>query len=482
MRVRLEDVCEKESSKLKQSDVIDQNGLYPVYGASGYLGNINTYQQSNYYVAVVKDDAGIGRTMLLPPKSSIIGTMQYLIPKDNVQPEYLYYVVKAKHLEKYFSGATIPHIYFKDYKNEQFDLVSFEEQRDIINRLKKIEIIIDNLSKNLLLLDELVKARFVEMFGDPSVNPMNWDIVNISEVVKGKVSNGFFAKRDDYIDDGNVSVMGVAYIVNRMYSQWTDLPRTNGTDKDIEKYEVQYGDMLFCRSSLVAEGIGKASIVPENVPENILFECHVIRLPLDLSKCVPEFMQVLSTTDFFRQQIIAESKTATMTTIGQNGVLKADIILPPISKQKEFYAFVKQVDKSEFVSGKAIGQRENRWMQDVNHCVSKALVENNLKHTFFVLEDLSGIRNVTERVKTKDLYVSVSWSFYNFEQKLIYKAKWNQSSVIKVAPRYTSQCCPDCGYTEKSNHNKKIHLFTCKNCGYQSNDDRIGAMNCIVWE
>ena len=171
-----------------------------------------------------------------------------------------------------------------------------------------------------------------------------------------------------------------------------------------------------------------------------------------------------------------------MTTIGQNGVLKADIILPPISKQKEFYAFVKQVDKSEFVSGKAIGQRENRWMQDVNHCVSKALVENNLKHTFFVLEDLSGIRNVTERVKTKDLYVSVSWSFYNFEQKLIYKAKWNQSSVIKVAPRYTSQCCPDCGYTEKSNYNKKIHLFTCKNCGYQSNDDRIGAMNCIVWE
>ena len=138
MRVRLEDVCEKESSKLKQSDVIDQNGMYPVYGASGYLGNINTYQQSNYYIAVVKDGAGIGRTMLLPPESSIIGTMQYLIPKDNVLPEYLYYVVKAKHLEKYFSGATIPHIYFKDYKNEQFDLVSFEEQREIINRLKKI--------------------------------------------------------------------------------------------------------------------------------------------------------------------------------------------------------------------------------------------------------------------------------------------------------------------------------------------------------
>ena len=126
---------------------------------------------------------------------------------------------------------------------------------------------------------------------------------------------------------------------------------------------------------------------------------------------------------------------------------------------------------------KAIGQRENRWMQDINHQVSKALVESNPKHTLFVLEDLSGIRNATERVKTKDRYVAVSWSFYDLEQKLIYKAKQNQSTVIKVDPRYTSQCCPICGHTEKANRNKKIHLFCCKNCRYQSNDDRIGAMN-----
>ena len=126
---------------------------------------------------------------------------------------------------------------------------------------------------------------------------------------------------------------------------------------------------------------------------------------------------------------------------------------------------------------KAIGQRENRWMQDINHQVSKALATGNPKHTLFVLEDLTGIRNVTERVKTKNRYVSVSWPFYDLEQKLIYKAKQNQSSVIKVDPRYTSQCCPACGHTEKSNRNKKIHLFICKNCGYTSNDDRIGAMN-----
>ena len=358
MRVKLEEVCERGSSNLKQSDVVKMSGKYPIYGASGHIGNADFYHQEKSYVSVIKDGAGVGRVYLNPAKSSVIGTMQYLLPKNNVIPKYLYYVIRYMHLEKYYTGATIPHIYYRDYKNEQFNLASLEKQERVVEILEKCEKIIDSRRCELEKFDKLVKARFVEMFGDPATNPYNWDKVNISEVVGDKVSNGFFAKRDDYADDGNVSVMGVAYIVNRMYSQWQDLPRTNGTDKDIEKFEVKYGDMLFCRSSLVAEGIGKASIVPEDVPQNTLFECHVIRLPLDLSKCVPEYMQVFSTMEYFRQQIIAQSKTATMTTIGQDGILKADILLPPMSKQREFYAFVHQVNKSKVAVQKALDETQ----------------------------------------------------------------------------------------------------------------------------
>ena len=126
---------------------------------------------------------------------------------------------------------------------------------------------------------------------------------------------------------------------------------------------------------------------------------------------------------------------------------------------------------------KAIGQRENRWMNDVNHCISKSLVESNPDGTLFVLEDLSGVRSATERVKVKDRYVSVSWPYYDLEQKLSYKALKHHQLVVKVDPAYTSQTCPKCGHTEKANRNKKMHLFCCKNCGYKSNDDRIGAMN-----
>lgn len=126
---------------------------------------------------------------------------------------------------------------------------------------------------------------------------------------------------------------------------------------------------------------------------------------------------------------------------------------------------------------KKIGSRENRWMTDVNHQVSKALVELAGKNSLIVLEDLDDVRSVTEKVRKRDRWYTVSWAFYQLRQMIEYKAKMNQSTVIAVDPSYTSQTCPKCGHTEKANRKKKIHLFECRTCGYTSNDDRIGAMN-----
>ncbi len=126
---------------------------------------------------------------------------------------------------------------------------------------------------------------------------------------------------------------------------------------------------------------------------------------------------------------------------------------------------------------KAIGQRENRWMRDVNHQVSKALTEQNPEGTMFVIEDLKGVRAATERVRTRARYVSVSWAYYDLEQKLTYKALKNRQLVVKADPAYTSQSCPKCGHTERTNRDKRRHLFCCRCCGYSSNDDRIAAMN-----
>lgn len=339
MRVRLEDVCEKESSKLKQSDVIDQNGLYPVYGASGYLGNINTYQQSNYYIAVVKDGAGIGRTMLLPPESSIIGTMQYLIPKDNVLPEYLYYVVKAKHLEKYFSGATIPHIYFKDYKNEQFDLVSFEEQREIINRLKKIEIIIDNLSKNLLLLDELVRARFVEMFGDVQDAKKHSDkqLKDICNTVTGGTPS---TKHAEYYNGtipwiSTVS-LGPNYIDGTTAKAFiTQEAVDNSATKIIPSGSILFGTRV---------GVGKASI---NQVEMCTNQDIVAIIDLDESKYNKLYIKYV--LDTYQPYFDSIKKGATILGISSDDLKNIYIPAASLYEQNRFEKFVKQIDKSSFL-------------------------------------------------------------------------------------------------------------------------------------
>lgn len=150
-------------------------------------------------------------------------------------------------------------------------------------------------------------------------------------------------------------------------------------------------------------------------------------------------------------------------------------------KRAKYKRLRKQLQKRQTPSArkrlKAIGQRENRWMTDVNHCVSKALVEKYGSNTLFVIEDLSGIRAATEKVRIKNRYVQVSWPFYELRKFLEYKSQKSGAMTIAVDPKYTSQTCPKCGHVDKNNRDKKKHIFCCKECGYTSNDDRIGGMN-----
>ena len=125
-----------------------------------------------------------------------------------------------------------------------------------------------------------------------------------------------------------------------------------------------------------------------------------------------------------------------------------------------------------------IGQRENRWMSDYNHCLSKTLVEKYGTDSLFVLEDLTDVTfNTVNNCKREGRYEHCSWSFYDLEQKLTYKAHLNHSEVIKVDAYCTSQRCPKCGRINKENRKHNLHLYICDKCGYKSNDDRIGAMN-----
>lgn len=336
MKVKLGDVCERGSSNLKQSDVVGMSGDYPIYGAAGYLGNVDFYHQEKPYVAVVKDGAGIGRTTLHPAKSSVIGTMQYLLPKSNILPEYLYYVVSYKHLEKYFTGATIPHIYFKDYKNEKFNLDSLDMQKKIVDILSKCEGIIKSRNKELELLDELVKARFVEMFGDVNINDKNWNCELLGELCT--IVRGGSPRPIEQFLGGNVPwiKIGDATYGDSIYLNST---KEHIIEEGVKKSRlVKAGSLIFANCGV---SLGFARIITF---DGCIHDGWLAMEDIDERLDKVFLLQALNQmTEHFR----AIAPVGTQPNLNTAIMKKYKQVIPPIELQRKFIRFLEQIDKSK---------------------------------------------------------------------------------------------------------------------------------------
>lgn len=155
----LEDVCDKASSNISQNQLENEKGEYPIFGASGLIKKISFYHREKPYLSIIKDGAGVGRIMLLDGKSSIIGTLQYLLPRENINIKFLHFLLSGIDFKKYISGSTIPHIYFKDYKNLPIPLPPLAEQQKIVQvldtALGKIDKAIAFLKENVERVEQL---------------------------------------------------------------------------------------------------------------------------------------------------------------------------------------------------------------------------------------------------------------------------------------------------------------------------------------
>ncbi len=358
MKVKLEDVCERGSSNLKQSDIVYDSGNYPIYGASGYIGNVDFYHQDKPYVAVVKDGAGIGRTTLHPAKSSVIGTMQYLIPKKNVLPEYLYYVVRYMHLEKYFTGATIPHIYFKDYKNEQFNLDSLEKQKKIIDILGKCESVINTREKELQKLDRLIRARFFELFGDlvegDKIKDNRRKIGDIASVTK--LAGFEFTKYIKYKDIGSIGdsdvimLRGLNCKGGRLVLddiKWID----RETSDLLPRSKLYVGDILIT----YAGTIGDIALVDEDNKYHLAPNVGKISI-IDKLSYDPVFLVHLLM--YSNKYIMSFASKVAQASINMQKIRNFEYYFPSFEEQKHFSTFVEQVNKSKVEVQKALDEAQ----------------------------------------------------------------------------------------------------------------------------
>ena len=339
--VLLKEVCEKASSNIAQKDLAECDGIYPIYGASGYIKSVDFFQQAKDYIAIVKDGAGIGRAMKLPAKSSVIGTMQYVLPKDNINISYLYYAICSMHLEKYFSGATIPHIYFRDYQNEQLPLPTLEEQAKIANVFGRIDYFIKKEKEQLINLDKLVKSRFVELFlqaneSFPKKKLGECTVINPKKSMDTRLKEDLivsFVPMASVGEDGSIDTSE-----KKLYREVK-----SGFTYFIE------GDVLFAKITPCMEN-GKGAVAI-NLYNGIGFgstEFHVIR-PLE-GFTNPVWLYNLSVSKKFRLEAEANmTGSAGQKRTPASFLQNYEIKLPPIELQNQFADFAEQVDKSKFV-------------------------------------------------------------------------------------------------------------------------------------
>ena len=146
----LNDVCIPSSSNISFKEVKDKKGDYPIYGASGIVTYADFYSKEKECIGIVKDGS-VGKIFLLPAKSSVISTLNYLENTDSLDIKYLYYFLQRINFVKYIKGSVIPHIYFRDYKKEKIPLPPLEVQKEISSRL---DFSFDKIDKALELLSQ----------------------------------------------------------------------------------------------------------------------------------------------------------------------------------------------------------------------------------------------------------------------------------------------------------------------------------------
>ncbi|WP_185248960.1 restriction endonuclease subunit S [Chryseobacterium bernardetii] len=161
---KLSDCVSCYSSSLTESNVIDKNGVYPVYGATGIIAFTENHQIDEAAILIIKDGSGVGKVQYASDKFSVIGTLNYLTVKLDANLKYIFFCLKYFNFEKYKVGSGIPHIYFKDYGETFIYCPPLEEQNEIESLLSSIDSKINIETQYLKELKEQRKFLFQQMF------------------------------------------------------------------------------------------------------------------------------------------------------------------------------------------------------------------------------------------------------------------------------------------------------------------------------
>jgi len=334
---KLSDALEKGSSNLSLKKIEGEEGEYPVFGAKGLVKKVSFFQQQSEYLSVIKDGAGIGRITCHPAKSSVLATMQYLLPRDGFDIQFLAYFLRRVDFEKYRTGSTIPHIYYKDYKNEPVPLLTLSEQVRIVEILDEaftaITTATTNTEKNLANARELFDSFLAVQLDTVATSTTTQTLTELTELIvdcEHKTAptqdTGYPSIRTPNIGRGHLILEGVKRVSKEVYQAWTRRARP------------QPGDLILAREAPA----GNVSVIPEH--EIVCLGQRTVLIRPDRSVVDSEYLAFLLLHPAIQARLLSHSTGATVQHVNLRDIRGLALgLLPSISIQRNKVAHLNEV-------------------------------------------------------------------------------------------------------------------------------------------
>ena len=258
-------------------------------------------------------------------------------------------------LENGFKGAGLKHI-SRDYIADiEIPLPEILEQNKLVSQFDLIESAISNHKKMLEKYDTLIKSRFIEMFGDPVLNPKKWKIEKL-KTLTSKIGSGATPKggRESYISEGISLVRSMN--VYKGYFEYEGLAHiTEDQARELDNVTLQENDVLI---NITGASVARCCILPKDVlPARVNQHVSILRATEKLN---PVYLSNLLITDTEQRVLlgIGGAGGATREAITKTELETLDIPVPPLSLQNQFASFVQQIDKSKFAVQKSLEKAE----------------------------------------------------------------------------------------------------------------------------
>lgn len=362
MKKLLIEICNPKQWKTISTSNLLTKG-YTVYGANGVIGYYDEYTHEKPTLMITCRGATCGTLNISKPFSYINGNAMALDNLDkDIDLKYLYYYLYNRGLQDTISGSAQPQITRIGLSKVEVDYPQFNIQQKIVKSLDKAQELINKRKEQIEALDELVKSQFIEMFGNPYKNEKGWEIAEIGKylnILTDYHSNGSYETLRD-----NVTLLDTPSYA--LMVRTTDLENNNFENEvkyidehaynHLEKSKVFGGEIIINKIG----SAGKVYLMPYlNRPVSLAMNQFLLRF--DEEKVNHIFLYNLLLTPYMESKVKEKVRGAVTKTITKDAIREINIIVPPISLQKEFVEFVKQIDKLKFEMEKSLKELEDNF-------------------------------------------------------------------------------------------------------------------------